>query len=193
MQELQLTQFAAKRIGKLSKGFRQRVGLAQALVHDPQLLILDEPSSGLDPEQMREMRDLIRGLATNKGIIFSSHMLGEVTELCDSVVVLHQGRHVFEGQLAANNTASGRYIVKFHDDVDQNKLQAVPGIESIEALAEQNWAITPSPQLHGQVLPRLIAADFGIAEFAPERPSLETLFSALINNETVKESTDIVL
>ena len=89
-----LTREQNKRIGALSKGYRQRVGLAQALLHDPDILILDEPTTGLDPNQLVEIRQLIKTLGNEKTVIFSSHIMQEVQALCDRVIILHQGRLV---------------------------------------------------------------------------------------------------
>lgn len=101
--ELKLESYAKRTIGNLSKGYKQRVGIAQALIHHPPLVILDEPGSGLDPEQMREMRELIRALGLHRGVIFSSHLLPEITETCHRVVVLHQGRKRYEGDLGGQS------------------------------------------------------------------------------------------
>jgi len=101
-----------KPIGKLSKGFRQRVGMAQALLHDPEVLILDEPTSGLDPLQIREVRALIRDLGKSKTILLSTHILQEVEAVADEVVVVREGRSVFTGTLAelrADSTVEERF------------------------------------------------------------------------------------
>ena len=82
-------------IGSLSKGYQQRVGIAQAIVHDPELIILDEPTAGLDPNQMRDIRTLIRELGAKRSVILSTHILSEVEAVCDRVQILHEGRLVF--------------------------------------------------------------------------------------------------
>lgn len=89
-----------KPIGKLSKGFRQRVGMAQALLHDPQVLILDEPTSGLDPNQTHDVRELIRGLSQTKTILLSTHILQEVEAVCSRVILINEGRVVLDGPVA---------------------------------------------------------------------------------------------
>lgn len=96
-----LTPERHKRIGQLSKGYRQRVGLAQAILHDPDILILDEPTTGLDPNQLQGIRTLIKQLAQNKTILFSTHIMQEVEAICDDVVIIHQGVIVAEFQLGA--------------------------------------------------------------------------------------------
>lgn len=99
IEKVKLEEVSGKTIGTLSKGFRQRVGLAQALLHNPQVLILDEPTSGLDPNQLGEIHSLIRELGKEKTILFSSHSLQEVKELCDHIVIINQGRIVADGQI----------------------------------------------------------------------------------------------
>jgi ABC-2 type transport system ATP-binding protein len=89
-----------KPIGKLSRGFRQRIGMAQALLHDPDVLILDEPTSGLDPNQVHEVRQLIRSLGATKTILLSTHILQEVKAVCSHVILIHEGRVVFDGPVS---------------------------------------------------------------------------------------------
>ena len=96
-----------RRVGELSKGYRQRLGLAQALIHDPDLLFLDEPTSGLDPVNVRELRNLIRGFAGEKTVILCTHVLSEVESTCDRVLILDRGRSVLDGALDALREASG--------------------------------------------------------------------------------------
>ncbi len=95
-----LDEMAHRICGQLSKGYRQRVGLAQALIHDPQVLVLDEPTIGLDPRQIHEIRELIRGLAGKRTIVLSTHILPEVSQICDKVVIINDGRVVLEEQIA---------------------------------------------------------------------------------------------
>ena len=95
-----LTEMAHRICGQLSKGYRQRVGLAQALIHDPPVLVLDEPTIGLDPRQIHEIRDLIRGLAGERTIVLSTHILPEVSQICDKVVIINDGRVALEEQIA---------------------------------------------------------------------------------------------
>jgi ABC-2 type transport system ATP-binding protein len=95
-----LTEMAGRICGQLSKGYRQRVGLAQALIHDPPVLVLDEPTIGLDPRQIHEIRELIRGLAGSRTIVLSTHILPEVSQICDRVVIINDGRIALEEQLS---------------------------------------------------------------------------------------------
>ncbi len=94
-----LTTVLARVIGELSKGFRQRIGLAQAIIHEPDVLVLDEPTTGLDPNQLREIRDVIKTIGREKTVIFSTHILQEVTAVCDRIIIIAQGRVVADGTL----------------------------------------------------------------------------------------------
>lgn len=98
MKSCSLTSVAGKKLGELSKGFRQRVGLAQAIIHDPDILILDEPTSGLDPNQVRDVRDLIQNLKQEKTVILSTHILSEVQHTCDRVLIISGGKIVADGE-----------------------------------------------------------------------------------------------
>jgi ABC-2 type transport system ATP-binding protein len=112
VEQTQIAEVFHKPIGKLSKGFRQRVGMAQALLHDPDVLILDEPTSGLDPLQILQVRRLIRGLGRDKAILLSTHILQEVDAVADEVVMIHQGRTVFTGtkaELTRDTTVEARF------------------------------------------------------------------------------------
>ena len=108
----QLGSVIGKPIGKLSKGFRQRVGMAQVLLHEPDVLILDEPTSGLDPNQIREVRETIRRLGETKTVLLSTHILQEVEAMCNRVIFINEGRVVFDGtpaQMGAEKDLSERF------------------------------------------------------------------------------------
>lgn len=123
-----------KKIGQLSKGYRQRVGLAQALLHDPPVLILDEPTAGLDPNQLSEIRALIRELGRNKTIIFSTHIMQEVTALCDRVVIINRGRIVADGPVSTlEKQLSGtqHLVVRTATPVNGEAFGSIPGVRHV--------------------------------------------------------------
>lgn len=127
-----------KRIGLLSKGFRQRIGLAQAIIHDPPVLILDEPTSGLDPNQLLEIRRLIKSLSANKTVLFSTHILQEVQALCDRVIVIHQGVLVADDRLEnLTRKGGGRLRVEFSSPVLAESLRCVEGVNNVEMLTDR--------------------------------------------------------
>jgi ABC-2 type transport system ATP-binding protein len=127
-----------KKIGELSKGYRQRVGLAQALIHDPQVLILDEPTTGLDPNQIVEIRELIRKIGREKTVILSSHILAEVEATCDRIMIISKGKIVANGSPEdLRKQATGREVLKLTiEDGDKNTvfaaLQEVDTIEMVD-------------------------------------------------------------
>ncbi len=127
-----LTKEQNKEIGTLSKGYRQRVGLAQALLHDPEVLILDEPTTGLDPNQLVEIRKLIKQISKDKTVIFSTHIMQEVKALCDKVVIINQGKIVANDTL--KNLMGNKVVlnVEFEAEVDTKKLSLLGQVEKID-------------------------------------------------------------
>lgn len=133
-----------KKIGALSKGYRQRVGLAQALIHNPKVLILDEPTTGLDPNQLEDIRDLIRSISREKTVILSSHIMQEVEAVCNRVVIINKGKIVADGsisevksgQLQKNQTV----IVAFDKPVEKEKLLSL-GVVKSAVFDGENWEI----------------------------------------------------
>jgi ABC-2 type transport system ATP-binding protein len=126
-----LTLEQGKKIGALSKGYRQRVGLAQALVHDPQVLILDEPTTGLDPNQIVEIRSLIKRIGQDKTVIFSTHIMQEVTAICDRVVIINRGKLVADSDVAslqAGERNEKTTLVEFEQPIPVESLEQVPGV-----------------------------------------------------------------
>ena len=139
-----LTREQNKKIEALSKGYRQRVGLAQALIHDPKVLILDEPTTGLDPNQIIEIRNLIKGISRNKTVIFSTHIMQEVQALCDRVVVINKGKIVADdaiGQLKTSRTKVRIITAEFSESIDTEKVKAIAGVISVVAGADNKYEI----------------------------------------------------
>jgi ABC-2 type transport system ATP-binding protein len=127
-----------KKIGALSKGYRQRVGLAQAIIHDPEVLILDEPTSGLDPNQLVEIRDLIKRIGKEKTVMLSTHIMQEVEAICDRVVIINQGKIVADGK--PNELELGKKVVtvyaEFEGEIPRNKLQKIAQVRKVEKVGE---------------------------------------------------------
>lgn len=112
-----------KKIGQLSKGYRQRVGLAQALIHDPEVLILDEPTTGLDPNQLEEIRELIKKVGKSKTVMLSTHIMQEVEAICDRVIIINKGNIVADENIKSATEKSGRIILEFDKPIDQSKFK----------------------------------------------------------------------
>jgi ABC-2 type transport system ATP-binding protein len=133
-----------KKIESLSKGYRQRVGLAQALIHDPKVLILDEPTSGLDPNQLLEIRKLIKDISKNKTVLFSTHIMQEVQALCDRVVVINQGKIVADDSLSnlINQKEKEKVVhVEFENKVNADRLRSISGVQEVEIINDHTFRI----------------------------------------------------
>ncbi len=133
-----------KKIGNLSKGYRQRVGLAQALIHDPDVLILDEPTSGLDPNQLVEIRNLIKTVGQEKTVILSTHIMQEVQAMCDRVIIINQGQLVADDpieKLSARIAGESIITVGFQKEVPIKALEQLPGVQKVEPLAQAKYHI----------------------------------------------------
>ena len=139
-----LTQEQHKKIDMLSKGYRQRVGLAQALIHDPRVLILDEPTTGLDPNQLVEIRRLIKEVSKNKTVIFSTHIMQEVQALCDRVIVINKGKVVADDllqNLVRGGADSIIIQVEFDRAVPVDDLRALTGVASVDVISDTTFRI----------------------------------------------------
>src|SRR6185436_11310376 len=137
-----LTAERKKKVGKLSKGFRQRVGLAQAMLHNPEVLILDEPTTGLDPNQLVEIRALIKQLGKDKTVIFSSHIMQEVQAVADRVIIINKGKIVANDSTANLQSRVGNEIIvtaEFKQTVDRGLLGMIKGVKNYEQLKDGKW------------------------------------------------------
>lgn len=132
-----------KKIGMLSKGYRQRVGLAQAIIHNPDVLILDEPTSGLDPNQLVEIRDLIRRIGKEKTVMLSTHILQEVEAICDRVIIIRQGKLVADNLASNLQVATDTQVVfaEFDGSVSKNLLLKIPGASKVEQVSTSTFLI----------------------------------------------------
>ncbi|MEY3075278.1 MAG: hypothetical protein RJB25_920 [Bacteroidota bacterium] len=131
-----------KKIGALSKGYRQRVGLAQAIIHDPEVLILDEPTTGLDPNQLVEIRELIRSIGKEKTVILSTHIMQEVEAICDRVIIISKGQIVADdkAQTLQQELTHQTVYVEFDNQVSAAQLKKIPNVSKVEALND-GWLI----------------------------------------------------
>ena len=138
-----LTPERTKKIGQLSKGYKQRVGLAAAILHDPEVLILDEPTTGLDPNQIVEIREVIKMLGKDKTILFSSHIMQEVEAVCDRVIIINKGKLVADDTLdnLRSQSATQQVQVRFAESVHPSQLAEVAGVTDVNAAGENEWLL----------------------------------------------------
>ncbi len=175
-----------KRIGQLSKGYRQRVGLAQALLHNPPVLILDEPTTGLDPNQLAEIRQVIREAGRDKTVLFSTHIMQEVEAICDRVVIINRGHIVADGplsQLRSESTGAGVIVVvEFEGDLTNPAvLFSVSGVEQVDRISAGQYRITAAPDTDLRAAIFRLAADqnLTLVGLRQQENSLETIFKEL--------------
>jgi ABC-2 type transport system ATP-binding protein len=178
-----LTPAAAGKIEVLSKGYKQRVGLAAALLHDPEVLILDEPTSGFDPNQIAEIREVIRSLGQTKTILFSSHILQEVEALCERAIIIHQGRIVADDRISILQAESGskRLKVTFREQIQTSTLESLTGVESLKSEDLQTWTIQTgdTDALSKQLMELSLQQSLNIVSLQTESGSLEEIFRSL--------------
>ena len=132
-----------KKIGMLSKGYRQRVGLAQAIIHDPEVLILDEPTTGLDPNQLVEIRELIKRIGKSKTVMLSTHIMQEVEAICDRVIIIKSGKIVANSTAAELQYEENKQVVyvEFEGELSKNALKKEAGISTVESVGTNAWLI----------------------------------------------------
>lgn len=172
-----------KKIGMLSKGYRQRVGLAQAIIHNPDVLILDEPTSGLDPNQLVEIRDLIKRIGKEKTVMLSTHILQEVEAICDRVIIIRKGELVADN-LASNlqtETDTQVVFVEFDGEVSKSTLSKIPGISKVERISDTSYLIesTKHYDLRKVVAKYAQEQQMLILTIRTEEKSLEEVFKTL--------------
>ncbi len=177
LSDYELESAASKRIATLSKGYRQRLGLAQAVVHDPEVVILDEPTDGLDPGQIRRTRELIREMGQQRAVLISSHNLTEVEAICSHVQILHNGRCVYSASLDAETAAPESTLVAFLQAPELNELSTLPGVSGCEALDKRRVRLRHQPGFNTEHLLRLSSQrQWGLILLQPESRGLEQIF-----------------
>jgi ABC-2 type transport system ATP-binding protein len=186
-----LTEVGQRLINNLSKGYQQRVGIAQAIIHSPAVVVLDEPTVGLDPIQIREIRSLIRELGNDHGVILSTHILPEVQMTCDRVQIINRGRLVFSDQIENLNQRmlSASFILGLRQVPDTDAIAGVDGVTEVEALGDNRFRISHesgnSPA--EQIAHMAISKGWGLFEISPEHKTLEQIFVDITSTETTAE------
>ncbi len=189
------TQVAHRLIGNLSKGYRQRVGIAQALVHDPRVVVLDEPTAGLDPESVVEIRALIKSLKQEKTVVFSSHLLHEVEEVCDTISIISRGELVAHGRLSeVRKQFAGQNLVLVEvvalSEEARRVCEALPfvadlSVRSVEGRVELRFLLKTEEDSRAQLVRALVGMQLDILALAQKRPELEQIFLAVTKERGV--------
>lgn len=178
-----------KQIGALSKGYRQRVGLAQAMLHDPQVLILDEPTSGLDPNQLAEIRELIKTLGKEKTLVFSTHIMQEVQAICDRVIIIDRGKLVADDsieRLQARLQGEAVLLVEFDRSPSIEQLAAIKGVKKVEARGQHQFQLIAAAKTDARAEVFRFAVDQKLLLLGMQREamSVEDVFRQLTNQAT---------
>ncbi len=186
-----LTDRANGYIGNLSKGMRQRIGLAQALMHKPDVLILDEPTIGLDPAQIIEVRNLIRNIGKERTVLLSTHILSEAQQLCDRIMIINKGKIVVEDtpeNLQSRLTGAERVQLRIRGEADSlaEKIRKINGIQDVQQIQGEDlleFQFAPGKDLRPEVARLVIDLNYDLLEMRPINLSLEDIFLELTRNE----------
>ena len=173
-----------KKIGALSKGYRQRVGLAQALIHDPKVLIMDEPTTGLDPNQLEEIRGLIREVGKEKTVMLSTHIMQEVEAVCDRVIIINNGEIVANDEthiLQQLNKAEQVIFVEFDKEVNEKALKNIPGVINAKKVEGFKWHISSSADqdIRKEIFNYAVGNNFSVLAMQVVEQKLEDIFKQL--------------
>lgn len=177
-----------KKIGELSKGFRQRVGLAQALIHDPEILILDEPTSGLDPNQIVEIRNLISELGKEKTVMLATHIMQEVEAICDRVIIINKGRIIADeesGKIGSHIYEPAQtIIVEFDKQMSGKDLLKIAGTNQLKNISGNTWLIQAhsDQDIRGEIFELAVSKGLKVLSLQKKQKNLEDVFRDLTNS-----------
>jgi ABC-2 type transport system ATP-binding protein len=173
-------------LGNLSKGYQQRAGIAQAVVHAPAVVILDEPTAGLDPIQIRDVRDLIADIGQDCAVLLSTHILPEVQALCSRALIIHRGRLAYSGALDdERHTGPAAVLVALEHPPEVPDIQSLDGVSRAERLRDGRYRLEldPGAGRRGALAEQIVARGWGLLELVPERPGIEQTFVELTAGE----------
>jgi ABC-2 type transport system ATP-binding protein len=179
IEKVGLTEEAHKKISQLSKGYQQRVGLAAAILHNPKVLILDEPTTGLDPNQLVAIRALIKELGKEKTVLFSTHIMQEVEAICDRVIIIKKGEILVDKKLAELKQNNQQIIeVTFNKAVDQNIFNKLKGLNSVSNTSGDTWRLTfnTAEDMRSKIFDFAQENSLKIIGLTTQNKNLETLF-----------------
>ncbi|VAW63757.1 Gliding motility-associated ABC transporter ATP-binding protein GldA [hydrothermal vent metagenome] len=181
-----LSEYTKKLVGNLSKGFQQRVGIAQAIIHQPNVIILDEPTVGLDPIQMIEIRKLILELGEQHGIILSTHILPEVQAVCNRVQVIHRGQSVFNKKISELKNTT-QVELRLQTNIDIESLNALPGVQLAEIISSQHYLLSGEniQASLADISQYCVDKNWGLLELSQKENTLEQIFINLTAGEYI--------
>src|ERR1700722_8198089 len=183
--------FSKRLIGNLSGGYRQRVGIAQAIIHKPKLVVLDEPTNGLDPNQILEVRSLIKEIARERSVIFSSHILAEIQATCKDIIMIEDGRIVFQDTMEAFNNyiSPNSLVVSFEAPPAAVELAAIPGITAVEFLGDVTFRLhfDTSRAISETIVVLSVERGWRLSQITLEKSSLDDIFAQLSNTPKYHE------
>lgn len=172
-----------KKIAQLSKGYRQRVGLAAALIHDPEVLILDEPTTGLDPNQLVEIRNLIKEIGEKKTVMLSTHIMQEVEMLCNRVIIINKGKIVADRPTSdlQNFRKSKSFTIEFEEVLDKNQLKKIKGVREVKSITDRKWLLhsVGDEDIRTHLFQFAVEQKLTILEIKQEEQKLEEIFQEL--------------
>ena len=178
-----LTKESHKKLGQLSKGYRQRAGLAAALLHDPEVLILDEPTTGLDPNQLAEIRGLIKEIGASKTVMLSTHIMQEVEVLCNRVIIINNGKIVADRPTADLKNVQGAkvFVVEFDTDFSKSELKKIAGVRDVKFLEDKRWQIDalPGHDIRTDIFNFAVSKKAAVLEIKQQEQKLEQIFQQL--------------
>ena len=172
-----------KQIGALSKGYRQRVGLAQAMIHDPEVLILDEPTTGLDPNQIVEIRNLIKNIGKDRTVMLSTHIMQEVEAICDRVIIVNHGKIVANDKAANLTNYKNKQVIRveFSKSVASNILTSIAGVAEVKKVSDTTWLIASNADtdIRKNIFDFAVSNDNSVLTVQKEEERLEDVFKRL--------------
>lgn len=175
-----------KKIGALSKGYRQRVGLAQALIHDPKVLILDEPTTGLDPNQIIEIRNLISQIGKEKTVMLSTHIMQEVEAICDHIIIINQGKIVADerGENIQNASKSilMTFVVEFDTKIDSTEINKIEAVSKVAFVNDTTFVIESNEDIRKRIFDFAVNKSIAVLSMQKKEKNLEEIFHELTKN-----------
>ena len=183
MERCSIAHFRNRLLKNLSGGYLQRVGIAQAIVHHPAFVVLDEPTNGLDPNQIVEVRSLIKDIAKDRAVLISTHILSEVRAICDKILMIEKGRMVFQGSMDEfrHYIKPSSFVVEFAKSVNESELLSIDGVSNVQQIGANRFRVyfINSTDITQRFVKESVAKEWGVVEIILDRSSLDEIFACL--------------